>query len=173
MIEGELLIEHLGEIKTHALKKIWLQRHCPKRKEFKREIVVVQVGNGSDWRKRLLTHSFAMELFEGNRTWKVQVIDLGVGGGGGGGGRRGRNGGRHWWWEERRGTRIKSEKCGLLKPLLNNPSTTAKTLVYFPSMLIRTFLAPQTLTRPVLQTCQTGFTVYPNNSPIHFTEYIF
>ena len=38
MIEGELLIEHLGEIKTHALKKIWLQRHCPKRKEFKRDI---------------------------------------------------------------------------------------------------------------------------------------
>ena len=35
MIESELLIEHLGEIKTHALKKIWLQRHCRKRRNIK------------------------------------------------------------------------------------------------------------------------------------------
>jgi len=101
VIESELLIEHLGEIKTHALKKIWLQRHCRKTTKKWKRYKLVKIKLCRKILRKELTHGFAMELFEWNWTWKVEVIDNGVGGGRRR--RRRRNRGRHWNQKEREG----------------------------------------------------------------------
>jgi len=70
-----------------------------------------------------------MELLEGNWTWKVEVIDDGFDGG-----RRRRrrrkNGGRHW---DQKRERERDESVVKPSSVLNKPSTTAKTLIHFPS----------------------------------------